>query len=178
MNQRGADATLKELCNAALRGDVETVRQMLQNGAATDLPKGVGTLNERGRHSPLLMAAWKGHTEIACLLMEHGADMRVLNSEGEPLLKIAGFEGHSDTMRLLLDWGADVNEQSGYFATTALFEAVGDGHIDVVRLLLERGADVNISDSEGNTILDALRNSQPPNAQVIYNLLTQSGASE
>jgi len=55
--------------------------------------------------SPLTLAACGGHTELASLLIERGANMEEVNDEGYTPLMEAVREGHEDVVTLLIHRG-------------------------------------------------------------------------
>ena len=55
--------------------------------------------------SPLTLAACGGHTELAALLIERGANMEEVNDEGYTPLMEAVREGHEDVVTLLIHRG-------------------------------------------------------------------------
>jgi len=55
--------------------------------------------------SPLTLAACGGHTELAALLVERGANMEEVNDEGYTPLMEAVREGHEDVVTLLIHRG-------------------------------------------------------------------------
>lgn len=84
---QGADANAPDpalrvtpLAWAALRGDLESTRLLLERGAY------VNGRNSEGS-TPLHGAAFLGHPEVAELLIEKGADLRARNASGEAPLK-------------------------------------------------------------------------------------------
>ena len=58
---------------------------------------------------PLHLAAWKGRSEIAYMLLEHGARLSAENLDGQTPLHLAAMMGHTKTASILLDHGADVS---------------------------------------------------------------------
>ena len=73
------------------------------------------------------------------LLLEHGANVNTLESEGGSALSDACFFGYSGIVELLLAYNADVNAVSGQRGSP-LFIAAAAGNEDIVRLLFEKGA--------------------------------------
>jgi hypothetical protein len=106
-----------------------------------------------GRCGAALHAALvDGHTEVAQLLFEHGAD---LNSRGTwkwTPLHVASAFGHLDAVKWLLDHGTDVNDQQAKGWTPLLLEAA-NGHVEVSRVLLGHKAEANVRNVEGSTSL-------------------------
>lgn len=55
--------------------------------------------------SPLTLAACGGHTDLALLLLERGANIEEVNDEGYTPLMEAAREGHEEMVTLLLSHG-------------------------------------------------------------------------
>ena len=104
--------------------------------------------------SSLHIAAIKGQTQIAELLVQHGAAVDMCDHGGCTPLYWACISGHTASVKLLLQHHADVNiSTSGGW--TPLHWTCISGHTAVVKLLLQHQADVNISASGGWTPLMA-----------------------
>eukprot|EP00965_Chrysotila_dentata_P262095 6214468-Pleurochrysis_carterae.AAC.1 len=58
--------------------------------------QGDPNIQSMGGRTPLMGAVMKGHTEIAALLIHHGACVDTINSFGETALVLAEQSGHSD----------------------------------------------------------------------------------
>ena len=109
-------------------------------------------LRAKGGKESLFGAACNGHTEVAKLLLENGADPNQATSNGwTPLLRAALY-GRTETVKLLLDAGAKIN-QADNDGWTPLYEAALNGQPEVAKLLLDAGADPNQADSFGGTPL-------------------------
>lgn len=140
-------------------GDKLAIRHFLAAGMKVDV---VNRKNE----VPLLVAAYKGHTEIARILVDAGA-------ADKGALVRAAMNGHLDTVKLLVKRGWDVRLQTPVTKSTALSVAAGKGHVEVVAYLLENGADPNQSDLEHGSVLHiAVHFLQPK----IVELLIRAGA--
>jgi ankyrin repeat protein len=112
---------------AARVGNIEAVKQHLAAGAD------VNAMN-RGGVTPLLMAADKGHKEIAELLISKGADVR--RGYVTPLHR-AAYHGHKEIVELLIVAGADVNVKGS--DGTPLDWANRYNHPATAALLLKHG---------------------------------------
>ncbi|KAL3086888.1 hypothetical protein niasHT_030967 [Heterodera trifolii] len=105
----------------------------------------------------LLIAIMQGHTEIAALLLEKGADVHQaavrqvnrVNIAVTPLW-IAVNNRNLEMCRVLIAHGANVDLGSDS-SFTPLLLACGKGSTEIVTLLVENGANVNLGDSEGAT---------------------------
>ena len=103
--------------------------------------------------TPLHWAAQKNSTDVAKLLLEHGADLGAIsNREYSVPLLIAAYRNSLDVAKLLLDRGADVDAADRY-EKTALHIAVQRNFPDLAKLLLDRGADVDAADRYEKTAL-------------------------
>ena len=60
--------------------------------------------------TPLCEAAYKGHTDVAQLFLDRGADPNLGSKIGWSPLHMAAIKGHKDVMLLLLDRGAHYGE--------------------------------------------------------------------
>ena len=91
------------LWTATCTGNSEIVRLLLERRADVDA---TGMLDV----TPLLSTCLLGYTEIAGLLLDHGADPNGRDWQaGITPLMAATYYGHTDTVRLLLDRGAKVD---------------------------------------------------------------------
>jgi ankyrin repeat protein len=150
------------LLDAAIKGDKDTVKALLDKGVSPNTHDGEG-------RSPLTEAAYFGHTEIVKMLIEKGGDMWAKKKDGETPVTMAA--GHKDIVQLikksmdmidasragdtklvseLLNSGAYVNAKD-VDGRTALTEAAWNNHVDTVQLLLEKGGDPNAKKNDGTT---------------------------
>lgn len=106
----------------------------------------------------LMRAAYSGDVELVRLLVEHGADPLVRNSDNEtPLIAASGYgwiDGYSQgrsnaerlaTIELLIELGADVNWACDH-GITPLMVAANFGVTDIIRFLVDAGADLAARD--------------------------------
>ena len=118
--------------------------QLLDFGMQTVLLASKAQVNARGlrEETPLHMAMYDGHREVAELLLASQADPDARNTAGETPLHLAARKGHRDLAGLLLEHHADVNAKDidGF---TALIRASNDGYAGVARALIAAGADLN-----------------------------------
>lgn len=150
--ERGADpnavvtnsACGSALARAAARGDVESMRLLIEKGAK---------INTSCKEASALMhAVWEGQTKAVEFLLDAGADVTVFGERGERIVAEATRKGDAELVRLLIRRGFPVNSMSG--SNSALLIAVVDKYppnTGLVDALLESGADPNygIFDSSG-----------------------------
>lgn len=110
--------------------------------------------------SLLMMAALKGHTELARKLMARGADV---NKPGWAPLHYAATGGHLKIMEMLLEEHAFIDAQSPN-GTTPLMMAAHYGTTAAVKLLLEAGADTQMKNELGLSAADFARRANRPDA--------------
>ena len=121
-------------------------------GVQAELDKGANVNAKMWRRTPLHSATAGGHTEIAELLIDNGADVNANEDYGWTPLHLAAKYGHREVAELLIAKGADVNakKKDGW---TPLHLAALYGHTEIVELLITNGADVNAKTEEGATPL-------------------------
>ncbi len=100
--------------------------------------------------SPLMMAALKGHLDLARKLIARDADV---NKPGWTPLHYAATNGHVAVISLLLEHHAYIDAESPN-GTTPLMMAAHYGSPETVKLLLEAGADPALKNKLGLTAID------------------------
>lgn len=100
-----------DLWSAAVGGDLDTLRGMLDAGGDPDVL-------ERNGATPLIVAAMLGHADLVDLLIERKAALDIQNNDGATALHVAALFGHPDAITALLGAGAatDIRNQDGYTA--------------------------------------------------------------
>ncbi len=140
--------TAAPLWDAASEGDAARVAALLDAGAEIDQHnRGAG-----GIPTPLIAAAFCGHTEVVRLLLARGADVHAVNSQGRSALVQAADQGHAEIVLLLAHAGSTV-DRPGLFGQNALHLAAWQGHRAVVQTLLACAARTDIRDDAGMTPL-------------------------
>ncbi|MYK91841.1 MAG: hypothetical protein F4026_06840 [Synechococcus sp. SB0669_bin_8] len=117
------------LHRAAMAGDVEQVKQLLDQGHEIHQQhaRGLSALHEAVR---------KGHGDVVAVFMAAGADPDDPTALGKTPLHLAAATGSVEMCNILLEAGADpaLVDQDG---VTALGVAVREGHTEMVRLLVD-----------------------------------------
>jgi ankyrin repeat protein len=108
--------------------------------------------------TPLGLACYFGHYEVARFLVLKGADVNLPSNNGFKVypLHSAVAGNYTQIARMLIENNAQVNvrQQAG---VTALHSAAQNGNIDLLILLLEHGADVSIRMEGGKLPADLAR---------------------
>ena len=121
--------TLRE---AAENGDLADVKRHLKRGADVNARDNFG-------ETPLFLAVFKGHKDVAELLIAKGAMVNIKAKNNATPLHYAAMQGHTDVAELLIAKGADVNVKNQR-GLTPLALADIMGRDDVVELLKKHGA--------------------------------------
>jgi ankyrin repeat protein len=100
----GAKAPDTSIHDAVSKGNIEAVKHHI--AAGTDIN---AKSNTKSQYTPLFMAAFKGHKEIAELLIANGADVHAKDKSGGTSLLIATMLGRTEVVELLISKGAYVN---------------------------------------------------------------------
>jgi ankyrin repeat protein len=136
------------LMAAAIRGDVQTMRGLIEKKIDVNAKNGAG-------ETALVLAAANGSSEAVKLLLANGADARVRSKRGETALGDAALAGVEETVKLLLDHGAEVNVRNirGFspLMLAASSETIPAG---VVTLLQAKGADASFTADYDETARD------------------------
>jgi ankyrin repeat protein len=155
-----------------MRGDSETVRLLIRQGADVNAPHGdgmtalhwaakrgdidiarmllsaranVAAVTRIGAHTPLHVASRSGSAAVVKALLEAGADVHAITTTGVTALHFAAMAGVPDVISALLDRGADPNAQEPAWGQTPLMlAAAARNRADAITLLLTRGADPSL----------------------------------
>ena len=136
----------KDVFDVARNGSVEDIQLLMK-----DNKDSINTKNQNG-FSPLLLACYRGNTEVAEFLIENVKNIDDISPEGTALVACI-YKGDQKMSELLLKKGANPNVQNGN-GTTALMYAVQNQNIDLVKLLLNNEANKNIKDKQGKTAFE------------------------
>jgi hypothetical protein len=131
----GGACSLTPLWYRITNGDLETVRQCLEEGEDVNAP-------DLGQ-TPIFYAAKSGQLEIARLLLDYGADVSTSASGGHTPLMVAAGLGNVAMVQLLVEAGAglDVQDEEG---RTAVFHAAEADQPAAIEALDTLGADVKL----------------------------------
>lgn len=150
------------LVDPELDAEAKTTRvsRLLAGGARVDTTAPVYSSGSDG-HTPLLVAARDGLTDVVALLLDAGADQTATDTymRAVPAHK-ACFMGHAEVLRLLVAaprFREIAEAQGPYNGYTPLHDATWHGHTDAVRVLLDAGVRTDPVAWDGKTALDLAR---------------------
>lgn len=137
--------TNKELIIASENGDIETVRQLLANGADA---------NAMGPNSGALhCAVANGHREIVTLLLDNGSNPNTADNQSYYPIHLAAAYKHINIVRDLIDRGAklDVATSSG---GTVLHVAAANNFHEIMDIAQIKNMPLEAKDHEQKTALN------------------------
>jgi uncharacterized protein len=135
----------------ALREPAPKVAQVLINAPKIDL----NVVSVDGE-SPLMMAVFRGQTELVKQMIAKGADV---NKTGWTPLHYAATTGNVPLISLLLEHHAYIDAESPN-KTTPLMMAAHYGTPGAVKLLLEEGADPSLKNDLGLSAIEFAQNAK------------------
>ena len=160
------------IADAAVAGDVEAVRSLLNGGADPDGAHGDGmtglhwaarngdletaelllgagadltAVTRVGAHTPLHVAATAADPSVVQALLEGGADPNAVTTTDTGPLHFAAASGNRAVVRALIAAGADVNAKELRWGQTPLMFAAAGNRVDAITTLLESGADPRVT---------------------------------
>ncbi len=167
----GADATA--IADAAMRGDAQSVRQLLHDGADPNAAQGDGLSalhwaarhgdvelvrmllyagahveagTRLGRYTPLHLASQASHAAVVTALLGGGADVEAATTSGGARpLHFAAAAADRATIAALLAGGADPDSREQAWGQTPLMFAASSANLEAIAILLEARADVAIA---------------------------------
>ncbi|XP_046582758.1 ankyrin repeat and SOCS box protein 2-like isoform X1 [Haliotis rubra] len=123
----------RRLYSASYNGDLETVKRILAAGHVD--------VNTRGGYSstPVMAAAVRGHSDVVEFLVGRGADVSLVDSDGNNVLHFACWGGDLEIVKLILSQNVlDINARNND-RKTAVDWARLQGHQRVADFLVSRG---------------------------------------
>ena len=108
---------------------------------------------EKGASTPLMEAAQEGYEKLVDYLIESGAKVTTVATNGDTALDLAAENGHTKICSALLKAGANL-EHLSEGGRTCLMRAARQGHEETVEYLIGAGADLNkYSENKEHTVL-------------------------
>jgi ankyrin repeat protein len=149
-----------ELHNFVKKGDLKGLSEFLENMTSYQIK--LSYLNNQDRYgkTPLHYAAEKNNgfffsqaRDMTKILLRHGANPNIYDSQGYTALHIAAQFGCLKTIRALFNSNVRVDLQD-FQGNTALHLAVQNNKRKTSRALLERGANPYIANNQNKTVLE------------------------
>ena len=142
MTAAAGAAANSPVADAASRGDVAAVKQLLQDGADVNAAMGDGM-------TALHWAAERGNLELTNILVYAGANVAAVTRVGQYTpLHVAARTGNAAIVKALLDAGAPADARTVPSGATALHLASTAGSVEAISTLLDNGADINAKEPE------------------------------
>ena len=172
------------IADAAMRGDVATVRMLIARRADVNAPQGdgmtalhwaadhgdsamaaellrakanVASRTRIGAYTPLHIAARTGSPAVVRALLAAGSDVKATTTSGATALHFAAAAGNPDVVKALLSKGADPNARESSWGQTPLVFAAEYGRAAAVEALMKHAADPSIRTRVMNLSDDAAR---------------------
>ena len=166
----GSVALESPVADAAMRGDLDAVRALLQQGGDVNAAQGDGmtalhwaaergaldmaqmliyaggsveAVTRIGAYTPLHLASKTGNAAMIRALIDAGSDpAQGTASAGATPLHFAAASGSAEAISALLDYGVDVDVREAKAGQTPLIFAASLGRVDAIIALVEGGADL------------------------------------
>jgi ankyrin repeat protein len=156
---------------AVLKGDLAAVRASLK--AREDIEQrypASGTFQDG--HTPLLIAARDGHTEIVSELIRHGANVNAVEPVfGAAPLHKATYHGYLEITRLLANSaGVNLNYQGPSNGYTPLHDALWHAYPECAQALLDAGARTDLVAWDGKLPIDIAVQELGPDHPIVAQL--------
>jgi len=145
-------------------GDVAAVKKLLKEDATLIAVRDAKNL------TPLHVAASRGQSSVAQLLIDHGADVHGPsdNDEWTPLV-FASYRGHYEVAKVLIENGAGVTANDG----NPIHFSGQRKHKDICRLLVEHGAIDDLLDSDDSHVLNLFRAAYSYDSDAVSEILAR-----
>ena len=156
---------------AILKGDLAAVRAALKAGEDIEQRWPVTGTFQDG-HTPLLIAARDGHTEIASELICHGANVNAVEPVfGAVPLHKATYHGYLEITKLLAKTpGVNLDYQGPSNGYTPLHDALWHAYPECAKALLEAGARTDLLAWDGKLPLDVAEQELGPDHPIVKEL--------
>lgn len=139
-------AQQKSIFDIARNGTLDEIEQLY-----TKNKNCINEINEYG-FSPLILACYKGNSEVAKFIIEKKSNLDYVSDEGTALMA-AVVKGKNELVKSLLENGANPN-LTNLEGTTALMYASQFKNVELVKLLLQYKADKTIVNKEQKTAFE------------------------
>ncbi len=131
----------KNVFDVARSGTLDEMKALVSQN-----PDIINSKNERS-FTPLILACYRGNTEVAKYLIDNVKDLNYVSQEGTALSSLC-INYNKELVEKMLSKNANPNIQDS-FGNTPLLWAVKRNNLELVSILLKNKADINIKDSMG-----------------------------
>lgn len=104
-------------------------------------------------YTPLIFAAYYGHTEMVNLLLENKANPCIKDARGNTALMGAIFKGNISVAYKLMNSDCVVNQKNNANQTALMYAALFDRQ-EIAKKLIEKGEAVSDTDINGNSAIE------------------------
>ena len=139
-----------QLCCSAKEGNIERVRDLLDQGVTVD-SRDVGEFVNQ--YTPLIWASKEGHLAVATLLLDRGANVNAETACKNTAAIEVCWRGHLDILQLLVSRGANIHHRD-YNNWSPLLAAAMTDQFSVCKYLLSLGADLMAATNYNTSVLD------------------------
>lgn len=161
------------LHKAVVENDLELVRENIKDQDVNGIASIGGDEEITKSYTPLHLACKYHFYALAKLLIKHGADVTVSNSEDTTPLDYVIVNGYDDLLKLFIaNKKFDLNE--GIDGKTPLEKAIEYNQENIAKILVNHGADIDLSDGSGRT---PLHQAVASNLNELAKLLIEKGAN-
>jgi ankyrin repeat protein len=160
------------VADAAMRGELETVRLLIKQKAGVDVarPDGMTALHwaarrgdvavaqaliragakleaptRIGAYTPLHVAAEGGHAAVVRVLLDAAGNAKATTTSQVTPLHLAAGAGNAEAVTALLERGANVNARESSWGQTPLIFAAANNRVEAIKILIARGAEVDVA---------------------------------
>ncbi|XP_071085584.1 ankyrin repeat domain-containing protein 50-like [Haliotis cracherodii] len=135
------------LHDASTKGDLERVKHIVSTGAVD--------VNIRGFYglTPLMLAAQNGHYDVFGYLNSKGADLTLVDRDGDHILSMACVGNNMDIVKYVVSKEPTLINKRRNDGRTALMWAAWHGKKTVFDYLLKEDADSSLVDDDGYNML-------------------------
>ncbi len=168
----GSPIAESPVADAAMRGDLDTVRTLLRDGADVNAAQGDGMTalhwsaingeaelmqvllyaganadptTRLGGYTPLHLASNEGRGEAVTALLEAGSDPAAITDTGLSAVHFAAQAGAAQAIRALLEHGTNINVRDETHGRTPLIFATSRNRLAAMEALIAEGADVYLA---------------------------------
>lgn len=135
-----------DVFDVARQGTLDQAKEIFKRNA-----KAFNTVNKDG-FSPIILACYRGNTEVAKFLIENAIDINSTSAMGTPLMA-AVVKNNIQIVKFLLEKKANSNSTDAN-GTTALMYATMFKNYEIVDLLIKANANPDFKDNRGNSATD------------------------